>query len=280
MGAVSEMVQKEWLGIGVASGLRHANPGRSVHQGIEHEREKMRNALLVVPLCLLPLLLGCSMKQKCTRMMQQIDYLETSQKETQAKLAAADSASRAQTQTLNEIKAALWDLSEKISGKVEVLDQLQKTDSARPKVDLLPLGKAEPEAVPAKRPMVEAPEDYKKIYDAAYLEVTRRSYDLAVSGFREFISKYPHSNLADNARYWIGESYYAQRQFKEAALEFERVIGDYPNQDKVPAAMLKAGLCRQELGEKAKADQLWQKLLKQYPKSPEALLAKEKLKKK
>jgi tol-pal system protein YbgF len=238
----------------------------------------MRKTL--VPLCLLPLLLGCSMKRDFVRMQKQVDYLEQSQKETQAKLAAADSATRAQSQVLGEIKAALWDLSEKISAKVEVLDQLQKADSSRPKVDLLPLGKAEPEAPPAKRPMVEAPEDYKQAYDAAYLEVTRRSYDLAVAGFREFIRKYPQSNLADNARYWIGESFYAQRRFKEAALEFERVIADHPGQDKVPAAMLKAGLCRQELGDKARADQLWQNLLKQYPKSPEALLAKEKLKKK
>lgn len=240
----------------------------------------MRHASLVVPLALVPLLFGCSLKRDFVKMQQQIDYLEASQKETQAKLAAADSANRAQTQTLGEIKAALWDLSEKISDKVEVLDQLQKTDSARPKVDLLPIGRAEPVAPPARRPMVEAPDDYKKTYDAAYLEVTRRSYDLAVAGFREFIKKYPHSSLADNARYWIGESFYAQRKFKEAVLEFERVIGEYPGQDKVPAAMLKAGLCRQELGEKSKADQLWQKLLKLYPKSPEALLAKEKLKKK
>jgi tol-pal system protein YbgF len=235
---------------------------------------------MLVPAILLPLLLGCSMKRDFVKMQQQIDYLESSQKEAQARLAAADSASRAQSQVLAEIKAALWDLSEKISAKVEVLDQLQKTDSARPKVDLLPIGLAQPEAAPAKRPMAEAAEDYKQAYDAAYLEVTRRSYGLAISGFREFIKKYPQSSLADNAGYWIGESFYAQRRFKEAALEFERVINDFPGQDKVPAAMLKAGLCRQELGEKAKADQLWRKLLKQYPRSPEALLAKEKLKKK
>jgi tol-pal system protein YbgF len=234
----------------------------------------------LIPAVLLPMLFGCSMKRDFVRMQKQVDYLESSQKEAQARLAAADSANRAQSQVLGEIKAALWDLSEKISAKVEVLDQLQKTDSARPRVDLLPLGKAVPEAPPAPRPMVEAAEDYKKIYDAAYLEVTRRSYDLAVAGFREFIKKYPRSDLADNAGYWIGESFYAQKKYKEAATEFEKVIAQYPNQDKVPAAMLKAGLCRQELGEKAKADQLWQKLLKQYPKSPEALLAKEKLKKK
>ena len=227
-------------------------------------------------------LTGCSLKRDFVRMQGQVDSLTTGQREMQARLAASDSLARAQAQTLNEIKAALWDLSEKITGKVEVLDQLQKTaDTAKPKVDLLPIGKAEPESGLGKKPVAAySAEDYKKIYDAAYLEVTRRSYDLAIAGFREFIKKYPTSNLSDNAQYWIGESFYAQKKFKEAAAEFEKVIAQYANQDKVPAAMLKLGLCYQDLGDKARAARTWQQLQQRYPKSQEALLAREKLKKK
>jgi tol-pal system protein YbgF len=237
--------------------------------------------VLIVLCVLLPLFLGCSMKRDFVKMQGQVDYLESSQKEMQAKLAAADSQSRAQAQILNEIKAALWDLSEKVTAKTEIVDQLQKADSARPRVDLLPIGKAVPDTGLAAKPTAAySAEDYKKAYDAAYLEITRRSYDLAVTGFREFIKKYPGSSLADNAQYWIGESFYAQKKYREAAAEFEKVIAQYPNQDKVPAAMLKAGLCHQDMGDKAKATSVWQSLLKRYPKSQEALLAREKLKKK
>ncbi len=236
----------------------------------------MKKILMVM--CL-PLLLGCSIKRDFVKMQGQVDYLESSQKEMQAKLAAADSQSRAQTLTLNEIKAALWDLSEKVAAKTEIVDQLQKTDTSRPKVELLPIGRAMPDTGLAAKPIAAySTDDYKQAYDAAYLEITRRSYDLAVTGFREFIKKYPGSSLADNAQYWIGESFYAQKKYQDAAREFDKVISGYPNQDKVPAAMLKAGLCYQDLGNKAKAKQVWQALLKQYPKSQEALLAKEKIK--
>jgi len=237
---------------------------------------------IAIAVIALAALAGCSLTRDFVRMQGQVDSLSAGQREMQAKLAAADSLNRAQAQTLNEIKAALWDLSEKIAAKVELLDQLQKSaDTAKPKVDLLPLGKAEPESILAKKPVASySAEDYKKIYDAAYLEVTRRSYDLAVAGFREFIKKYPTSNLADNAQYWIGESFYAQQKYKEAAAEFEKVVSQYANQDKVPAAMLKLGLCYQDLGDKAKAAQVWRRLQQQYPKSQESLLAKEKLKKK
>ena len=237
---------------------------------------------LTVLCVLLPLLCGCSMKRDFIKMQGQVDYLESSQKELQAKLAASDSLARAQSQTLNEIKAALWDLSEKLTAKAEALGQPPiAADTATPRVDLLPLGTAKPESNLASKPIAAySADDYKKTYDAAYLEVTRRSYDLAISGFREFIKKFPASNLSDNAQYWIGECLYAQKKYREAAAEFEKVISQYPKQDKQPAAMLKLGLCYQDLGDQTRAQREWQALAKQYPKSPEALLAKEKLKKK
>ncbi|MCU0606313.1 MAG: tol-pal system protein YbgF [Candidatus Edwardsbacteria bacterium] len=235
---------------------------------------------ILIASLLLPLLAGCSMKRDFAKMQRQIDYLETGQKETQARLAAADSAGKAQARTLAEIRAALWDLSERMGAKAEVLDQLQKAaDTARPKVDLLPIGQASPETPPAAKPGAAGAGD-KAAYDAAYLEVTRRNYGQAIAGFKAFIAAHPASSLADNARYWIGECLYAQGKYREAGTEFEQVVSAYPGQDKVPAAMLKAGLCRQELGEKAGADRWWRQLLGLYPKSPEALLAREKLKKK
>lgn len=240
---------------------------------------------LIPSLLLLPLLAGCSVKRDFVRMRQQVDSLQTGQQEMRARLASADSANRAQAKALAEIRAALWDLSERMGAKAEVLDRLQRAaDTARPKVDLLPIGQARPEAAAAKPGAAGAAgatgAGDKAAYDAAYLEVTRRNYDQATAGFKAFIAAFPASALADNAQYWIGECLYAQGRYREAGAEFERVVAAYPGQDKVPAAMLKAGLCRQELGEKAGADQWWQQLLRQHPKSPEALLAKEKLKKK
>ncbi len=80
-----------------------------------------------------------------------------------------------------------------------------------------------------------------------------KDYTLGITKFQEFIRKYPQSTLADNAAYWIGEGYYAQGKFGEAILEFQRIMDDYPNSDKVCAALLKQALCFENLGQRDKA---------------------------
>ena len=80
-----------------------------------------------------------------------------------------------------------------------------------------------------------------------------KDYNRAIADFRGFIRQYPKSTLADNAAYWIGEGYYAQQQYKEAALEFQKVIQNYPNGDKSCAALLKQAYCFKQLQEVNKA---------------------------
>ena len=70
--------------------------------------------------------------------------------------------------------------------------------------------------------------------------------------FSSFLTEYPNSELAPNARYWLGESHYGKRDYKQAIDSYDRVELDYPQSEKVPAAILKR-LClscaeRQEAG--------------------------------
>ena len=117
----------------------------------------------------------------------------------------------------------------------------------------------------------------RAVYDAAYQDLTRGNYGLALMGFQEVISKYPSSELADNAQYWIGESYYAQKDFRQALAEFQKAMDVYPKGDKVPAALLKIGFCQQQLGDKAAGHATFEKLIERFPDSEEARLAKTKL---
>jgi tol-pal system protein YbgF len=117
----------------------------------------------------------------------------------------------------------------------------------------------------------------RSLYDAAYQDLTRGNHGLAIMGFQEVITKYPDSELADNSQYWIGESYYAQKNWKQALQEFEKTVSAYPKGDKVPAAMLKAGLCQAQLGDKKAAKATLDTLRKRYPDSEEARLAGTKL---
>jgi tol-pal system protein YbgF len=117
----------------------------------------------------------------------------------------------------------------------------------------------------------------RALYDAAYQDLTRGNYGLALMGFQEVLAKFPTSELADNAQYWIGESYYAQKDYKQARAEFQKAVDTYPQGDKVPAALLKVGFCQQQLGEKEAARTTFQQLVDRYPMSEEARLATTKL---
>ena len=120
--------------------------------------------------------------------------------------------------------------------------------------------------------------DPKKLYDAAYLDLTKGNYQLAISGFSQYLQHFPDTPLSDNALYWIGESYYAQAQYDKAVIEFQKLLKDYPTGDKVPAALYKIGLSYLELRDRKLGNQFLKRVVDEFPRSPEAKLAKEKLK--
>ncbi|HXG51942.1 MAG TPA: tol-pal system protein YbgF [candidate division Zixibacteria bacterium] len=121
-------------------------------------------------------------------------------------------------------------------------------------------------------------EAVKQDYDAAWRLMERKDYRAAIARFKEFLKKHPKSKLAANAQYWIGEGYYALREFDQAILEFDAVRRLYPQGDKAPAALLKQGFAFAELGEKVNARLILQEVIEKYPQAPEAARAKQRLK--
>jgi tol-pal system protein YbgF len=118
----------------------------------------------------------------------------------------------------------------------------------------------------------------KKDYDEAWRLVERKDFRAAIPRFREFLKKYPNSDFADNAQYWLGECYYGLKEYDQAILEFDTVRRKYPKGDKVPAALLKQGFAFAELGDKVDARLILQELVDRYPQSEESGKAKQKLK--
>jgi tol-pal system protein YbgF len=117
------------------------------------------------------------------------------------------------------------------------------------------------------------------LYQTAYRDYQRGTYDLAIAGFRDFVAKFPKSDLADNAAYWIGESLYSPKKYRDSIAQFDLVVNDYPTSDKVPSALLKKGYAYIALGEKAQGIVQLQYVVHEHPKSPEATKAREELKK-
>jgi tol-pal system protein YbgF len=113
-------------------------------------------------------------------------------------------------------------------------------------------------------------------------EIAKQAYDngdfqSALQGFEIFSEKYPESSNADNARFWIGEIYFAEKWYERAILEYEKVIKNYPEENKVPGAYLKQGLAFEKLGENANARLILNQLMEKFPDSNEAGIARRKL---
>jgi len=96
--------------------------------------------------------------------------------------------------------------------------------------------------------------------------------------FTKFLDQYPKHDLAANAQYWIGETYYNEKGYEPAILAYQEVIKQYPGKDKVPAAMLKQAICFRAIKDNKSARYVLKKLEEGFPKSDEAKKARELLK--
>jgi len=103
-------------------------------------------------------------------------------------------------------------------------------------------------------------------------------YDAAREGFQELITRYPKSKNADNAQFWIGEIYYREKWYEKAIVEYQKVIESYPKGNKVRSALLKQGYAFANIGDTANASLILKDLIRKYPDSNEATIAKRKLK--
>jgi tol-pal system protein YbgF len=126
-------------------------------------------------------------------------------------------------------------------------------------------------------PATPAGSEMNQSYDQASLDLTQGRYGLALQEFREFLKRFPTSELADNAQYGTGECFFAQSAFDSAEVQYAKVESAYPNGDKVPAALYKLALSQERLKKTAVARKTLEDLVKRYPNSGEAQLARERL---
>jgi tol-pal system protein YbgF len=114
-------------------------------------------------------------------------------------------------------------------------------------------------------------------YRAAVELVRSGKHDEAQTALHAFLKTYPRHDYADNAQYWLGEDFYAQKDFQHALAEFRATIETYPRGNKVPDALLKVGYCYQALGQSEKARAVLEQVVSLYPKSEPAALATSRL---
>jgi tol-pal system protein YbgF len=108
------------------------------------------------------------------------------------------------------------------------------------------------------------------LYERSYESLLRRQFADAETGFRTFLQKYGDNSLAGNAQYWLGETYYVQGDYRQAAQSFLKGYREFPKSRKAADSLLKLGLSLNRLGQKEQACAAFSQLGGQFPKAAEA----------
>jgi tol-pal system protein YbgF len=180
----------------------------------------------------------------------------------------------------DEIKTQLADIRRRLEGLETRLGQvyeylrLERGEKPPQPEAVTQEGPERPPPASGKAPVVSE----KGLYDETLGLYKQGQYEEAIGGFKGFLKRYPKSDLADNAQFWIGECHMALRQYEQAILAYQVVIKDYARGNKVPNAMLRQALAFYEIKDKTSARLLLNKIIKNYPNSNEAKIAKVKLK--
>jgi tol-pal system protein YbgF len=174
-------------------------------------------------------------------------------------------------QRLAEIQTALTELLERldvINDRIVRLEQAQETP--RP-------------AAQSVRPVPQQqPQPQRAVLGAQIAENYRKAIILyggnrmaeARAAFQQVFDADPSGDLADNALFWIGETYYSAGDYGNASRFYSRVSEDYADQNKAPDALFKLGLAQEKTGDLVLARTTWQEVIRRYPYSSPAASAK------
>ncbi|MGE5240753.1 MAG: tol-pal system protein YbgF [Bacteroidota bacterium] len=190
-------------------------------------------------------------------LLQQIDSLQTEVRNLRGKIEVQDN-------EIERLKGRQRELFSDIDKRVSDLEHRGAAPAA--------VGEATPPATTSAPTAQE-----QQAYDSAFNLLKQGSYDRASKAFKDFIAKYPQSSLRGNAQYWLGQTYYVTRNFRQAREEFGKVSKDNVDADKASDALLKIGYSNYELRDWAKARDALGQVSARYPGSATAKAAEQRL---
>ena len=169
--------------------------------------------------------------------------------------------------TIGSLNEKLTDSQKKMGALSQKLDDTQSKLGGRMELISTLLSAATTQA------SVPVPGD---IYRTAYGDYVAGKIDLALSGFQNFIQRYPDSDLADDAQFYLADCYLLKKEFKTARAEFDKVMA--MSSDFRKQALLKRAYALEGSKDMKDRSLTLQTLIKEFPDSTEADTAKEILK--
>ena len=237
----------------------------------------------VVGVAVLGLLAGCASLGSVRRMEREF---ATVSKEMEELRKLNESTAREIARTVAELKELQLGAATRVREEQETMQQLSRVEERLAETEgtirgfrasFAELSKAMSQLAARQsgpRGQFLGPDSPERLYEAAVANLRAGEHGQAVLDFLDFIAKFPKHPLAGNAQYWIGEAYYVQRDFRQALVEFEKVIGQHGKGNKAPDALLKIGLCYKALHEPLQAREAWDKLMREFPRSEAARKAR------
>ena len=134
-------------------------------------------------------------------------------------------------------------------------------------VEAPPVGPVTPTAIPGVSP--------QRLYDMAFADYAAGQWSLAITGFEAYITAFPRSTQADDAQFYIGQTYYNDGKYQDAKEAFDTAIATYLDGDVLPEAYYKRGLSLDRLGNTEEALASFQILIDRYPNSTMKTLAQQ-----
>ena len=170
-------------------------------------------------------------------------------------------------------------LDQRITAQALVLEKLKTqeggTEPTPPAVSTPPAANA---AAPAAGPAaVPKAVNETQAYEAALARFKKGDYRGAADDFRAFQKNFPTSSLAANAQFWVGYSLYLLKDYKTSIAEMRRLLQNHPKTLKAPDALLTIASCEVELNQLTAAKTTLRELVKQYPHSTAAGIARKRL---
>lgn len=144
---------------------------------------------------------------------------------------------------------------------------------------------AKPTAAAAERPptvrgdagSLASAGDERAAYNVAFDALKAGNYADSAQLFQSFLELYPNAAYTPNALYWLGESFYATRNFKMAEAQFSDLVARYPTHDKAAGGLLKLGLSQFGEGNSAQAQKTLEQVISRFPGSDAARTAQDRL---
>ncbi|HET7764550.1 MAG TPA: tol-pal system protein YbgF [Burkholderiales bacterium] len=201
-----------------------------------------------------------------------------------AKLGQMDSSGQNRVLDLAQLIEALKQDMAKLRGQIEVLANQTETLERRQKdlyVDLdNRLRKIEQTQTQLQDKMSQGERSAaaeKQAYETALNQFKLGNYQLSITNFQNFMTNFSSSELLPSAQYWIGNAYYAMRDYKSAIAAQQKVVRLWPENAKAPDALLNIASAQTELGQSREARETLRNLVKKYPSSSASEQAKQRL---